>query len=300
MALPCLVLLCLAGCGGNDEPSSAAAARIGDRVITEADVDRSVDALFPHDGGYSKAFGPPAYSACVRAKREAQGSSATAALRECKLEFGVLRAQTLSYLLRAEWARRETRRLHLADRGRGSLRERTDRRLDRLQAAISVSEGDILRYAKDNSTVYADSERRIVDVLQTRGRERALRARAELAAGRPWPQVVARHGTRPLRRTFNGRHEIRQASAPNDAFGRAMFSARIGTLTGPIRTLNGQFLFEVRQVSHAASDRLSATTRTTIRHALQSEQLADRLHARYAAETSCARRYRLPEVPQCM
>lgn len=305
LALLCLALvLGLAGCGGDDDdepPRAEAAATIGGRVITQTAVDRSIDALFPHEGGYSNAFGPPAYPRCVRIKRETQASSSAAdAKRQCKLEFGIIRAQALSYLVRADWVRRESERLHLAGSNRGTIRERVDRRLSRLQAAIPVSATEIARYGQANSMVYADSERRVVDILQTRGRARALRARAELRDGRPWAQVVHRFGTRPLGRTFNGRHGISETNAPHDAFGRGVFEARVGELKGPVKTLNGLFLFQVLRISHAGSDRLPAKARNTILHALQQQQLEDRLHDRYAAVTTCAKRYRVPEVPQCM
>jgi hypothetical protein len=302
LALACLILVPFTGCGGSDEQQTDAnaAATIGDHVISETDVDRSIDDLFPHEGGYAEAFGPPDYPQCVQAKREAQGSSAAAAKKECRLEFGVIRAQALSYLLRADWARREAERNHLPQPEGGSLRERVDERLDRLQAAVPVSATEIAQYGKDNSMVYADSERRVVEILQTRGRARALRARAELRAGRSWAQVVDRYGTRPLRRTANGRHEIREASAPHHAFGRGMFSAPVGKLVGPVKTLNGQFVFEVQRISHVGSSRLSPKARTTILHTIQSKRLEDHLHERYAPQTTCARRYRVPEVPQCM
>lgn len=305
MRSACLALLCivLAGCGGSDDDQQApkdTAATIGDHVITDSDVDRSIDDLFPHGGGYAEAFGPPDYPECVQAKREAQDSSAAAAKKECKLEFGVIRAQALSYLLRADWVRRESKRNHLPQPGRGSLRERVDQRLERLQAAVPVSDAEIAQYGKDNSMVYSDSERRVVEILQTRGRARALHARAELRAGRPWPQVVDRYGTRPLRRTANGRHDVREASAPHDAFGRGMFSAPVGKLMGPVKTLNGLFVFEVQRISHAGSSRLPPKARTTILHTIQSKRLEDHLHERYAAQTTCAQRYRVPEVPQCM
>jgi hypothetical protein len=301
LALLCTALAMLGGCGGSDDGESApdAAATIGERVISETEVTQSVDKLFPHEGGYIAAFGPPRYPRCVQVKRESDLTAAEA-LKQCKLEFGVIRAQALSYLLRAEWVRRESERRKLPEPDAGSLRERVDQRLERLQAEIPVTDAAIKRYGDENSMVYEDSERRIVDVLQTRGRARALRAHAALRSGRPWPEVIDEYGARPLRRTFNGHHEVREASAPHDAFGRGMFSAPLGKLVGPVQTLNGQFIFLVRRVSHVGSHALSAKARTTILHALQIKQLEDRLHTHYAAETSCARRYRVPEVPQCM
>lgn len=299
LALIGVLLVGLAGCGGGSDEDQPAptntAATVGDRVITETDLDRAIDVVFPHQGGYAKAFGPPGYPACVKAKGDIPNAK-----QQCKTEFGVIRAQTLAFLLRAEWARRDAKRMNVAAEASGTLREQADVRLDALQGAIPVREEEIARYARDNAFVYADSERRVVRIVQTTSRKRALAARSALASGTPLRAVVARYSERPLERTVSGRHEVRKESAPNDAFGDGVFTAPVGELRGPVETLNGWYVYEVERISHRASNRLSNEARTSIRHTLQTKQLDERLHGRYASETTCAKRYRVPEVPQCV
>src|SRR6201999_268221 len=221
-----VVVAALVGCGGggDDDESAPAppAATIGGRTISERELARAIDVVFPHRGGYAKAFGPPDYPACMKAKTDVPNAK-----RQCRTEFAVIRSQTLSFLLRAEWARRDAERMNVAADASGTLREQADVRLDALQASIPVREAEIARYARDNEFVYADSEKRVVRIVQTTSRKRALAARAALAGGTPLRAVVARYSERPLERTVSGRHEVREASAPNDAFGRGMFAAPI-------------------------------------------------------------------------
>jgi hypothetical protein len=299
----------MGGCGGSDDPAprAATAARVGASVISQRDVTRSIDVLFPHRGGYSKSFGPPRYPECIRQKAAAADAvrrlSARQIEQECKLEYGITRAQTVSFLVRARWLAREAKRRGIPGAGAAKrdalVRSQADRQQHALLATIHVTDGAIANYAYGNADIYKDPEQRVVHVVQTRTRQQAARARALVERGLGWKAVVERLGVKPLRTHWSGTHTIRETNAPHDRFGRGMFSARIGVLEGPVRTLNGWFVFQPVKVASRGSNRLSAEARRTILHTLQSEQLDRALHARYASKTRCAKQYRIAEAPEC-
>ncbi|HEY6779403.1 MAG TPA: peptidylprolyl isomerase [Thermoleophilaceae bacterium] len=307
-----LVAALLGACGGEeDHRRDPAAARVGDHVISERTVGRSIDLLFPHQGGYVRAFGPPGYTACRRAKRSvaigdpARQLSAEEIRTQCKLEFGITRAQTVSYLVRAEWLRREARRRALrvgampTSTQVTSLRARSDAREHALLRTVDVGDAEIARYARGNSDVYGDPEQRLVRIVQTTSAQRARAARAAVDGGRGWERAVARYGVRPLSRSWNGTHTVRANTAPNDAFGQRMFSSPPGQLEGPVKTRDGWFVFQVVKILNKGSERLSPRSRKTILDAIRAQRLSHALEARYAPQTRCAKRYRIAEVPEC-
>ena len=295
---------------GDDQPQrpqSSVAATVGDRTIAEAEVTRSIDVLLPHRGGYVRAFGPPAYRMCRHNKRVQADAThdlgAREILAECKLEFGIAKAQALSFLLRAEWLTREASRRGLKpsryDERLTSLRARSDDQQQVLLRRIAVSDQQVQRYGENNDVVYGQPEQRIVRIVQTSSSNLARQARTLIKEEGDWRQAVDRYAVRPLSRTWSGTHRVRASTAPQDAFGRGMFAARPGQLRGPVKTLNGWFVYEVVRVADPGSDRLSPQARRTILSTLRTERLSKTLHTRYAADTDCARKYRIPEVPEC-
>ncbi len=301
---------CSDGNGDDDRPQrpgNPVAATVGGRTIAEAEVTRSIDVLLPHPGGYVRAFGPPAYRACRRNKHAQADAthdlSAREILAECKLEFGIAKAQALSFLVRAEWLTSEAGRQELEpsryDERPSSLRARSDDQQQALLRRIPVSARQIQRYGENNDVVYLQPEQRIVRIVQTSNSNLARQARTLIEDEGNWRQAVDRYAVRPLSRTWSGTHRVRASTAPQDRFGRGMFAARPGQLRGPVKTLNGWFVYEVVRVADPGSDRLSPQARRTILSTLRTDRLSKALHARYAADTDCARKYRIPEVPEC-
>jgi hypothetical protein len=306
-ALALLGAAILASCGGGEEASDDVAATVGDAVIAQADVDRFIDVLFPYQGGYRRAFGPPGYPHCMKAKLEFHrpgknvGHERTPAQlkRECRLEFHNIRAQTLSYLIRARWLDRETRRRGLPTVDDQPARLRIEAQERALEASIAVRPEEVALYGRQNPTVFAASERRRVHIVQTRTWARAKRAFEELRRGRAWPAVVRAHTLRPRRDHWGGLHVVREASVPHDRFGRDMFTAPVGELMGPVATLNGWFVYRIERV-WPGSSRLSPEARRTIVHTIRVKRLDRLLRARYGSETRCVDRYRIPESPMCI
>ena len=316
------------GCGGSEDDGDLpadAAAKVGDKLIPAAAVRRQLRTSYVDRGGL-KAWAPPRYPACAAAHRQLQpDDSAESIRRQCKVEFLITQAQAASLLIGAEWLARETARrgldveaaverslerqrrlssdqLQEVRRREGdiALRLRTDLQRQRLRDAMQVTEGEILDYAKVNADVYLESEKRVVEVLQTDSKRAVQRAHRELGDGSTWARVQDRYGIKPFDRHWSGRKTLTENAAPHDAFGRSVFSTQPGRRVGPIQTLNGWFMFEVRDVRPPRHRGLTRVARDTVSTILRSRRLDRVLRGRYADRTECAKRYRIPEAPECV
>ncbi len=316
------------GCGGGegDEDLPAdAAAKVGDKLIPATAVRRQLRASYVNRGGL-KAWSPPRYPACVAAHRELQpGDSAESIRGQCRIEFLIAQAQAASLLIGAEWLSRETARRGLdvedeverslerqrrlpSDQLQGirrqegdiALRLRIDLQRQRLRDAMQVTEAEILEYAKANAEIYLESEKRVVEVVQTNSKRAVRRVQQELKGGSTWARVQDRYGIKPFERHWSGRKTLTEAAAPHDAFGRSVFSTRPGRRIGPIQTLNGWFLFEVVNVRPPRHRGLTRVARDTVSTILRSRRLDRVLRDHYADKTECAKQYRIPEAPECV
>lgn len=305
------------GCGGDDEQSfpADAAATVGTQAIPESAVDGYLRATSGNVAGY----GPPSFSACVSARRAADASySEQSALRQCRIEYAIRRAQAVGMLIRAQWLDRESARRKLdtrqllaraahragvdaSDRSSGAdVAFRVGVLTEKLTALMPVSEAEIERYGKANANVYYGSEQRKANVLQTTTKAKAARARAELERGAAWATVQARYGVRPFDRHWTGLKTVAKRNAPEDDFGRHLFASKPRQLTGPINTLNGWFLFELIGVQRPRYPGLSPQTRQHVLTTVRAKKLDRLLQTRYAAQTECAPRYRTPEAAPCV
>ncbi|HEY6779722.1 MAG TPA: peptidylprolyl isomerase [Thermoleophilaceae bacterium] len=170
---------------------------------------------------------------------------------------------------------------------------------DRLLATVPVTRAAIAEHARENPSVYRDSETRLARVVQARTASSARLARRALLRGVSWPRIKRRYtSSRHTGHWWTGTRVVKRALAPPDAFGRALFTARRGQIVGPIRTTAGWFVLQVRAIRPARRG-LTATARRVIADTIKAKRLDRMLHERYAPVTVCAPRYRVPEAPRC-
>lgn len=318
--LTCALIAGAGGCGGDDEQGlpADAAATVGARTIPESAVDGYLRATS------SAAYGPPRFSGCVSALRTADPSyNRQSALRQCRIEYATRRAQAVGMLIRAQWLDRESTRRKLdARRALAQAASRAEALgaggsdgaapsgrdvgfrvavlTEQLTALMPVNKAEVERYGKANANVYYGSERRRANVLQTTSKAKAARARAQLEHGAAWATVQGRFGVRPFDRHWTGLKTVAKRNAPEDDFGRRLFASKPQQLTGPIRTLNGWFLFELIDVQRPRYPGLSPQAYRHVLAALRAKKLDRLLQSRYAAQTTCAARYRTPEALPCV
>jgi foldase protein PrsA len=320
------------GCG-EDFPADAAI-KIGDTVISKADVDHYLAVQMRARGKQLRAWGPPRYPACVAAKRTLpRGRSLTlrSLRRHCRIELDFERAQAAQRLLRAEWYEREAERrgIELTDaeikRIAARRREQFSLGTDAYQRALErsgQSEADALfdirvallnqkllddtavsgrtiaaYYARHTDEFVVPEERHVRRIL-TRTRQAALDAKRALRGGARWERMF-RYSVDQTAEEPDGTLEIAQGHANDREFARAAFEAAPGRLTGPLRTAYGWYVFEVKAVEPGIKRSLRAV-HEELQQSLRVRALDRELRARYSAETKCAAEYeRLDNLPEC-
>jgi hypothetical protein len=236
--------------------------------------------------------------------------------RQCAAELELAKAETLGFLIRSKWIRREAgrRRLtltpaeadraiderrsqfptakdfarYLADSGMTAAqfdwRVRRDALARKLMLAVaspdlSVSPADVARFHRGHASEFDQPRTRELRTVITRSRPSAERARAALESGRRWSTVVRKYSIDPSRRT-GGRVPIDTRNVLR-GLRTAVFSADLGHLVGPLSVKGVWWVFEVERDRPARRLTLAEATpriRTIIRSTR--EQLGlDRLTA---------------------
>jgi foldase protein PrsA len=324
----------LAGCGG--VPGDTVATVDGEPIARSefehwltvtAKSSAAVDAPVPD---------PPRYERCVAAQRTQQPRARTPELeRQCREQYAVLRDQTMRLLITRRWFEGEARALdvRLADeevrrafeaqrresfpraqdfarfleqtgqtRADVLARVRLDLLSKRIRARIvarqpAVSQARIAAFHAEQGKRLAQPEKRDLRVVVTPSRAEGLRARRELARGTSWASVVRRHSIDEVTRAYEGRLSGQAKGTLYAALDRAVFSAREGELSAPVRTPFGFYVFTVTAI-RAPEGQTLAQTRVAIRKTLEAERdrtavdafVAD-LKGRWKARTDCREGY---------
>jgi hypothetical protein len=332
--LVCSLVASLSGCGGDDGGSdglpAGVVARVGDKVIREQAVAAQLRRAYEARGGTPKSFGPPDYLACAKLKRNLNpGYTLKDIHRQCKYEYQNTRAAALSTLVRSEHLKREARRRGIDANGeiakalaraydyarrrltgaqlRVLLSTRSIQRPDvesksnvlreRLLAAMPLTESEIQGHAAANAEVFLESESRQAQILQIKTKPSALKARQQLDDHVAWIKVQDRYALEPIPGRWTGTLTIEKTSAPGDAFGRALFSAKSHEIIGPLRTLNGWFIFKVLKIRPARHQGLTHRARQHVASYMRLQKLEQVLYDHYAKITKCDPKYQTPSTP---
>jgi len=321
-------LLALAGCGDAD-----VVATVGGTPIPRAEFDHwlTITTKSSATPG-AQVPDPPRYERCVAAKRRQQREAKAAELeRQCKEEYTVLRDQTMRVLITRRWFEQEARALgvRLSDaevtkafdaqrresfprdadfekflRQTGQTREdvlarvRLDLLSKRIRETIverqdGVSDQQIAEFYKRKGDELAVPEKRDLRVVVTASAAEARKARRALARGASWASVVRRYSIDEVTRSYDGRLSGQAKGTLDAALDKAVFSARKGALSQPVKTPYGYYVFSVTAIKAPEGQTLDQT-RDTIRKTLEAERdrtainaFVNDLKARWKRQTDC-------------
>jgi hypothetical protein len=331
VVVACPLMLVAGGCGGDggDEASSTlpagVAAKVDNTVIREPAVQAQMAATrYERSNEKLRSYGPPDYPACVKAKRALNrpGETEKSIRAQCKFEYEVGRAQAVNTLLRAQWLSREIKRRGLSSdeiiqkasaramkfwaKAPGKAPDFSkdlsfvmEAQYQALSTATPATEKEIQEYGAANAEVYYQGEDRRAQIAQNTTKAQATKARQALDRGMSWPEVQKRYALKPVPGRWTGHLTVTEHTIPSDAFGRAVFSARQGQVIGPVHTINGWFVFEVTKINPPRYKRLSPQAHYTVETNVRAQKLEAILNRRYAQLSSCAKKYIIPEAPNC-
>jgi foldase protein PrsA len=133
-----------------------------------------------------------------------------------------------------------------------------------------VSAGQIAAHFERNKASFRQPELRDLRVVVTPSKAKAAAAREALAGGASWSAVAGRYSIDRASRADGGRLLRVTRDQQDQALGDAVFNARVGRLSGPVKAEHGYYVFEVTRVFRARQQTLDEA-RPTIERLLVSK-----------------------------
>ena len=163
--------------------------------------------------------------------------------------------------------------------------------------AEKVTSKDIADFYNKNKARLGTPLTRDLRVVLTRDEATANKAKSALQGGQSWSAVVKKYSIDPATKATGGVLSGLAKGQQEKAFDDAIFSAQKGTLTGPIKTQFGYYVFQVQKETPASQQSLKQAT-PAIKQQLdaQNKQKADDsfntdLRKKWKAKTNCRSGY---------
>jgi foldase protein PrsA len=258
---------------------------------------------------------------------------------QCKQQYDALKQQVMQFLVSAEWIQQEAKKQgvkvadkqvqkQFADQKKQSFQKDADYKkflassgmteadlifrvkLDVISNSVrnkvikgkdAVTDAQISSYYNKNKQRFAQPERRDLLVVLTRTKPKADQAKAAIAGGQSWASVAKKFSIDQASKAQGGKLPGVAKGQQEKAFDDAIFSAKKGTITGPIKTQFGYYVFQVTKVTPATQQSL-AQTKETIKNLLKSQNQQKSLNTfvtqfrkNYKNKTKCSKAYVIPD-----
>jgi foldase protein PrsA len=255
---------------------------------------------------------------------------------QCKQEYESLRDQVLQLLISFEWIEGEAEEMNIkvsdAEVKKSFDKQRKEAfpkdadfqkflkdsgqteediiqrvRLDTLSTKIrekvtkgkdKVTDAQIEDYYNKNKQRFAQPERRDLRIVLTKGEAKARQAKAALADGQSFKAVAKKFSIDQASKAQGGKLPAVAKGQQEKALDNAIFKAKKGQLTGPVKTQFGYYVFEVTKVT-AASQQTLAQAKPTIKQTLASQgqqkaldKFVKSFRKRWKEKTDCREGYR--------
>jgi foldase protein PrsA len=161
-----------------------------------------------------------------------------------------------------------------------------------------VTDAEITKYYNDNKSRFAQPERRDLLVVLTKTQAKAAEAKSAIQGGQSFAAVAKKFSIDQASKSQGGKLAAVAKGQQEKALDTAIFSAKKGALTGPVKTQFGFYVFKVTKVT-AASQQTEAQAKTTIKQLLASQKQQKALdkfvkdfQKKWKAKTDCSDNYR--------
>jgi foldase protein PrsA len=167
-----------------------------------------------------------------------------------------------------------------------------------------VTDAQIEDFYNKNKERFAQPERRDIRVVLTKGKAKADQARGALASGQSFKAVSKKYSIDEASKAQGGKLPAQAKGTLEKQLDEAVFSAKKGKLSGPVKTQFGYYVFEVTKVTPASQQTL-AQAKETIRQTLQSQNQQKALESfskdyseRWKEKTDCREGYVIQQCKQ--
>ena len=250
---------------------------------------------------------------------------------QCRQEYNALRDQVLEFLIRGNWIEQETTKQNVKVSNK-EVQSQIDaavkqafqnpkqfqqflvrsgltqadvfyqQRNQLLQQKLTekvtkssskVTDAQIQAYYNKNKSRFATPERRDIRIVLTKQQSRAQQAKRALQSGQSWKTVASRFSIDQASKSQGGKLTGVSKGQQEKALDDAIFKAKKGKLTGPVKTQFGYYVLEVTKITPAKQQSL-AQSKASIQQILQSDGQRKALdkfgkdyRKRWRAQTSC-------------
>ena len=167
-----------------------------------------------------------------------------------------------------------------------------------------VSDAQISEFYDKNKARFAQPERRDLNVVLTKTKANADAAKKALQSGDSWKEVSKKYSIDEASKAQGGKLPAQAKGTLEKQLDAAVFGAKKGELTGPVKTQFGYYLFEVSKVTPASQQTLEQA-KETIRQTLQSqnqqkalEKFSKDYSKRWKEKTDCRKGYVIQQCKQ--
>jgi foldase protein PrsA len=167
-----------------------------------------------------------------------------------------------------------------------------------------VSDAQIEDFYNKNKERFAQPERRDIRVVLTKGEGKAEEARRALQGGQAWNAVAKEYSIDEASKAQGGKLPAQAEGTLEQQLDKAVFAAKKGELSQPVKTQFGYYVFEVTKITPASQQTLEQA-KETIRQTLQSQNQQKALEAfskeyseRWKEKTDCREGFVIQQCKQ--
>jgi foldase protein PrsA len=255
--------------------------------------------------------------------------------KQCQQQYNQLRDQMMSLLISTEWLEREAEeqgvkvtdaevkksfeeqkkqsfpkdadyQKFLKDSGQTEadvlLRVRQNLLTEEIRNKVTkgkdkVTDKQIEDYYNKNKAQFAQPERRDLSIVLTKTKAKAEQAKAALTSGQPFKKVAKQYSIDDASKAQGGKLPAVAKGQQERSFDVAIFSAKKGKITGPVKTQFGYYVFKVDKITKASQQTLEQA-KATIKQVLASQNQQKALDTfvkgfrkQWKAKTECRKGY---------
>lgn len=165
------------------------------------------------------------------------------------------------------------------------------------EAKKKISKAEAQKYYKEHESSFGQPERRNLRIILTSSEAKANAAKAEVESGKSFASVAKRVSIDPVSKAKGGVLEGVTKGEEEKALNEAVFSAKTGVLSGPVKTPFGYYIFEVTKVTPGNQEAFSKVE-SRIKQEIASqrertslEKFAKEYKKRWTSKTECRSGY---------
>lgn len=172
------------------------------------------------------------------------------------------------------------------------------------KAGKNVTEADAQKYYNEHKSQYGQPERRNLRVVLTKTEAQAKQAKSEIESGKSFASVAKAKSIEPTSKAVGGELPGVVKGEEQKALSEAVFAAKTGVLSGPVKTPFGYYVFEVKSIS-APTQQSYAKVKSTIKQQLVSQgqqtslsKFVKEFQKKWKAKTECRTGYVVQDCSQ--